>query len=64
MTKFTILHQNIQGRLSKKERIEITLSELEFDLCPDVLCFTETLIKNGEEKNINIHNYELAAHFS
>lgn len=59
-----ILHQNIQGLLSKKELIEVTLSELKNDVNPDVLCFSETFVKNGEEKNINIHNYELAAHYS
>lgn len=57
-----VLHQNIQGLLSKKEIIEITLSE--FSFCPDVLCFSETFILNGDEKNINIQDYELATHFS
>lgn len=60
--KFYALHQNIQGILSKTEIIDVTLAELQF--CPDVLCFSETFIKNGEEKNINITNYELAAHYS
>lgn len=42
----------------------MTLSELNHGIFPDVLCFSETFIKCGEEKNINIHNYELAAHYS
>lgn len=58
---FTLLHQNIQGLASKKELIEITLSDLSLTVDPDVICLTETFIKSGEEKYINIKGYELAS---
>lgn len=58
---FSIFHQNIQGLLSKREVIEITLSQLPNPTSPDVLCFTETFVKKGDEKYINIKNYNLAA---
>lgn len=61
--KFSIFHQNIQGLLSKRELIEITLSQNNF-ASPDILCFTETFVKNGDERHIFIKNYTLAAYHS
>lgn len=61
---FTLLHQNVQRFRSKKELIEITLSEIKNDTKPEILCFTETFIKSGDEKSINLCNFELAAYYS
>lgn len=62
---FIVLHQNIASFLSKKDVIQITISELEDKGSkPDVLCFSETHVRKGEEKNITLKNYELVANFS
>lgn len=62
--EFTVLHQNIQGLVNKQEILELTLANLSSNVDPDVLCFTESFVKHGEEKNINIANYIVASHFS
>lgn len=59
----SIFHQNIHGLISKRELIELTLSNIK-TISPDVLCFTETFVKSGDERNINFTNYVLASHFS
>lgn len=61
--QITIFHQNIQELLSKKELIQLTLLEIKPNINPDVLCFTETYVKTGEEKNINNNNYVLGAKY-
>lgn len=49
--------------MSKKELIELSLLEISNVASPDVLCFTETFVKTGEEKYVNISNYELATSY-
>lgn len=61
---FTLFHQNIQGVLSKKETIELSFSNIRKKTNPDVLCFTETFVRLGEEGNINLQNYKLATSYS
>lgn len=61
---FTIFHQNIQGLLSKKEILELTFSNIRTNINPDVVCLTETFVRNGDEKNININNFKLASNYS
>lgn len=58
-----ILHQNVQGLRSKIELLELLLSNMAPDMKPDVLCFSETFVKSGEELNINFNNYKLAASY-
>lgn len=60
-----IFHQNIAGLVSKRELIELTLDELvENGMRHDVLCFTETFAKKGNEGNLRISGYRLAATYS
>lgn len=62
---FTILHQNIAGLLGKKELIELTLEELLLNNRRfSILCFSETFVKSGNEGNINISGFRLAASYS
>lgn len=62
---FYLLHQNIAGILSKKELIEITLDEQENGgRCFHVLCFSETFIRLGSERNVHINGFRLASSFS
>lgn len=49
----TILHQNIAGLCNKLEVIELALAELsENGHEIDVLCFSETYVKQGTETNV------------
>lgn len=58
-------NQNIAGLLSKRKLLELTISELtDCDAEPDVLCFSETFLQKGDEKNVSISNYKLAAYYS
>lgn len=50
--------------MSKRELIEITLSQLKPHSNPDVICFTETFVRAGQERNIYLTNYELAASYN
>lgn len=63
--KITLLHQNIAGFISKKDILQVTLQELkENDKYIDILCLSETFIKQGEEFNLKLHGYNLATSFS
>lgn len=62
---FTLVHQNIQSIKAKKEYLELAITELiDEGNKPDAICLSETFIKKGDELNINIYNYELAANYS
>jgi hypothetical protein len=61
-----ILHQNIAGLLSKKDLLELVLKDLYANngKYVDVICLSETFVRTGDEANINIEGFELAAWFS
>jgi hypothetical protein len=62
---FTIFHQNIAGFVSKREILELTFDELSNNGKRfDVLCFTETFIKSGNEGNLRMIGYRLASSYS
>jgi hypothetical protein len=64
-TDFILLHQNVQGLLNKLEDIELCIDEMaDRNNSIQVLCFTETFIKQGSESNIRIKGFNLAATFS
>lgn len=59
------MHQNIASILAKQEVLEITLQELyKTNNEPDLICLSETFLRSGSEKYLNIYNYELATAFS
>lgn len=60
------MHQNIAGLLNKIDFIELALLDLKQNqnLNLDIICFTETFVKQGSEGNILLRNYKLANHFS
>lgn len=59
-----ILHQNIAGLFSKIDILNLTINELkEINKEIDILCFSETFIKSGDETNIRLHGYVLASQF-
>lgn len=61
----TIMHQNIAGLLSKKELLEICLSDFSEQNMPiDILCLSETFLKSGTEQNVRLRSFKLAAVFS
>lgn len=63
--KLNILHQNIAGVLNKIFPLKIALEELRMkQKAIDVICLTEHFIKNGEEDNLVIRGYKLAATYS
>lgn len=64
-TALSVLHQNIAGLISKTELIELTLNELsEQNACFDILCFSESFIKSGNESKVHISGYHMAAALS
>lgn len=64
ITNLTLFHQNIASILSKQDLFEVTLNELGKDLNGvDFICFTETFMKRGSERNLNIDNFKLVASF-
>lgn len=63
--KIRILHQNIAGICNKSDLLEIALSDLKNnDMEIDILCLTETNVKNGYEANIKLKNYKLISLYS
>ncbi|KAL0829802.1 hypothetical protein ABMA28_003285 [Loxostege sticticalis] len=62
--RLTLFHQNIASILSKQDIFEVILDELNKELNGvDVICFSETFIKLGSEKNLHLNNYKMAATF-
>lgn len=58
------MHQNIAGFLSKKDLLEITLSELRNNKkIIDVLCLSETFIQRNNEANIRLKGYSVGSSF-
>lgn len=63
-TKLVLFHQNIAGILNKQDTLSVTLNELKGEIGKiDIICLTETFIKKGSEKNLNLNGYKLAASF-
>lgn len=61
---FTVFHQNIASILAKQEILELTIQELQdTGTDPDVICLTETFLKSGYERYLNIKHYELATSY-
>lgn len=59
-----MLHQNIAGLFNKLDSIELALSELrDGGDSVDVLCFTETFIRIGEEKNVVLKNFKMVSSY-
>lgn len=59
------MHQNVAGLLSKSDDLEIVLAEmLTNKIHIDIICLSETFLKDGQESNVHMRNYELASHFS
>lgn len=59
------MHQNIQGVLNKIDLIETTLEDLSHNKkAINVLCFTETFIKKGDECNMKLINFKMAHSYS
>ncbi|CAG4940354.1 unnamed protein product [Colias eurytheme] len=55
---------SVRGLLSKKEIFELTLQELhEMHNEPDIICLSETFIKQGYENYLKIHGYVNSASF-
>lgn len=63
--KLRILHQNIAGICNKSDLLDVTLHELENKLNKDIdiLCFSETNIRQGSEENVKLNNYKLISSF-
>lgn len=60
----TLLHQNIAGLLNKTSVICVALDQLRKQQKNiEVLCFTETFVKQGSQSNIVLNNYKLCACF-
>lgn len=59
---FTIFHQNIQSIKSKKDEVELFLIEKKLKI--DVLCFSETFMKESESNLLFINGYKLVSFFS
>lgn len=59
-----IMHQNIAGLINKRNFVEIILEELAPKMEPDILCITEHFVQRGDENNIRLENFELAAIYS
>lgn len=58
------MHQNIAGLVSKADEIAINLDKINKELKNiDVLCFTEHNMIAGDESNLNIPGFKLAASF-
>lgn len=55
------MHQNIEGLLNKQDNLTISLENLEKEV--DVVCLTEHFVKVGNEGNIQLQGYQLAAAF-
>lgn len=60
---FSIMHQNIQGLLSKLELLTITINDIKEYSNPDVICLTETFLKTNDTLNAKLPNYVLAAYY-
>lgn len=61
---FRVLHQNVNGLLSKTHLLDIHLLELrEQNKEPDLICLTEIHIEKGCESIVNISGYSLAASY-
>lgn len=61
---FKIMHQNVASILSKQSLLELTLQELrEIDIEPDVICLTETFLKEGYGSYLRVTDFKLAATF-
>lgn len=59
------MHQNIAGLLNKADYLKAALEELkDKKLDIHVLCLSETFVQSGEEVNLKIPNYKLAAYYS
>lgn len=62
--KLRILHQNIAGICNKADLLDITLNELvNRHKEVDILCFSETNVKQDTEKNVKLDNYKLISSF-
>jgi exonuclease III len=63
-TIITLLHQNIQGVLSKLHALELCLAGFAANGTPiDIICLTETFVKRCSEKNIFLKKFNLASSF-
>lgn len=63
---FCLLHQNIRGIATKKEKILLALNQLEEEkgMFVDCLCLTEHFVQSGEESNLNLTGFNLAAYYT
>lgn len=62
--QFKILHQNIASILSKQALLEVTLQELrEKKQEPDIICLTETFLKEGYSCYLKVDDFKLSASF-
>jgi hypothetical protein len=60
-----ILHQNIAGAINKADALSVYLENLrDVGRGIDVLCLTEHFMVAGQENQLTVPNYTLAAHFS
>lgn len=61
----TLLHQNIAGLLNKTDSVQLCLNELLVNnVNVDILCFSETFVRAGDELNIHLKNFNFACSFS
>lgn len=60
-----ILHQNIAGIINKSDLLAVHIENLKAEeIEVDVLCTSESFIRSGQEKMVNIPNFQLVANFS
>ncbi|KAL0868710.1 hypothetical protein ABMA27_008153 [Loxostege sticticalis] len=60
----TLFHQNIASLCKKLDSLELLISDFnENNREIDILCFSETFVKEGFEGNIKLSNYKLVSSF-
>ncbi|KAL0828886.1 hypothetical protein ABMA28_003792 [Loxostege sticticalis] len=59
-----LFHQNIAGLLNKLDNLQVTIQEfIDSGTNISVICATETFLKLGDEKNIRLMDFQLAASY-
>lgn len=57
-----VMHQNIAGLLNKLDLVTVHLENFrKSNECANILCFSETFVKKGDESNIQLYRYRLAS---
>ncbi|KAL0870811.1 hypothetical protein ABMA27_005737 [Loxostege sticticalis] len=59
-----LFHQNIAGLLNKLDYLQVTIQEfIDSGTNISIICATETFLKSGDEKNIRLIDFQLAASY-